>query len=392
IYAFLFCNFKHFYFAINMIASLKPLPSLKSLLNFWLTPLLSRRIKALFVLSFCGVFLTGCGQTHTRNDIIDYVKVVWGLTAFKVCLQPKESVGKDGYTDYEWTVTEKDGSQFVVVDDYYYGQEWVTHKLRDNRNYLRTKQYLQSADCTGFQTEDTQNGSMGGIALICTFTNRQELLQGIRRMNILAAGCPAGLTMFFDMHYAHEYRSIGAYSSKSGNTHYVLKSGERAEAAPSEANMLGVIIDMRYDRAMREFSETEILALVKGNRNSFGVQQPDGSYKVYDDLLLDGNGYGMSFPTLYEVLKRSGYAVSGTKERYAFKGIDGHTYEFSNDFQENNSYYYIRDGQHVPMEHYFHNHWGFYKIKQMTGLQCVYYKDTQKRKEKNHNKDIVPLS
>ncbi|MBQ7568493.1 hypothetical protein IJT17_06780, partial [bacterium] len=62
----------------------------------------------------------------------------------------------------------------------------------------------------------------------------------------------------------------------------------------------------------------------------------------------------------------------GSKERYSFRGIDGHTYEFSNVFIDNQAYYYIQDGKRIPMKTYFYNHWPFYSIKQMTGLQCAY--------------------
>ncbi len=336
---------------------------------------LFRFLKLLSSLPSCLSALSRWGRSHTRDDVIDYVKSNYKLIGFKVGEHPQKSVGDDGYTDYVWTVTEKDGARFIVIDDYYYGHEWVTHSLRDNRNYLRVKEYLRSADISGFTLKDEPNGLLGAITLLYNYTDRQELRRGIERMNAMAAECPAGLTLFFDMIYAHKYRSIGAYVSSAGDTSYHLKRGETAEAAPCEEKMLSVAIDMRYDEVLREFGPERIKAMVRGNNYAFGVLQPDGSYKVYVDLLLNSLGYGISFPTLYELLKRGGYAVSGTKERYAFKGLDGHSYEFSNDFQENQAYYYILDGQRVPMAAYFYNHWHFRDIKAMTGIQCVYYKD-----------------
>ena len=333
-----------------------------------------RRLRVFFVLSFCLIALTGCGGPYKRSDVIDYVKAVWGFTAFKVCMQPKETKGEDGYTDYEWAVTEEDGSQFLVVDDYRYGMEWVTHSLRDNRNYLRAKQYLQEADCSDFTVKDEANGWQSCVKLQFSYADRGELRRGIKRLNELAAGCPPGIALSYELQFRHPFRGVQNHSSRTGDTSGLIKGGETLSAAESEANMLSYIIDMRCDRLMREFTEAEIRALLKDNSSRFGVRLFDGSCKVYDDLLMNRLGYGISFPTLYEVLKRSGYAVSGTKERYSFKGIDGHTYEFSNDFAENQSYYYIMDGKRVPMEHNY-NHWGFHNIKQMTGIQCVYFKD-----------------
>ena len=257
----------------------------------------------------------------------------------------------------------------------------MTHSLRDNRNYLRTKQFLQSADCSAFQVEEKKNGILGSVTLIYKYTDRGGLHRGVERMNALSSSCPPRLTLFCDMVYDHPYRSIGAYTNIAGDTHYVLKDGQQHDAKPSEINMLGVALDMRYDNTLREFSEDEIHALVRGNQVSFGVLQDDGSYKMFDDLLADRLFYGLSFSTLCEVLKRCGYEVSGTKDRYSFKGIDGSVYEFSNDFIENQSYYYIRDGRHVPMEHYFYNHWRFHQIKEMTGIQCEYYKAAVKKRD-----------
>ncbi len=337
------------------------------------------RLKIVFVLAFCLISLTGCNKANTQNEIVDYVSSNLKLTSFKVSPTSKKTVGEDNYTDYEWTVTEEDGSQFTVVDDYYYGQEWVTHTLRDNRNYLRTKEFLKSADCSAFQVEEKKNGILGSVTLIYKFTDRKGLQRGVERMNALSASCPPGLVLFCDMEYDHPYRSIGAYTNSAGDTHYVLKDRQQHQAKPSEDNMLSVALDMRYDNTLREFSDAEIHALVRGNQVSFGVKHHDGMYESYDDLLADRFFYGISFPTLYEVLRRNGYEVSGMKDRYSFKGIDGSVYEFSNDFTENGSYYYIKDGKHVPMEFYFYNHWRFNHIKQMTGIECEYCKAPTKK-------------
>ena len=36
---------------------------------------------------------------------------------------------------------------------------------------------------------------------------------------------------------------------------------------------------------------------------------------------------------------------------------------------ENDSYYYIRDGEHVPMEYYFYDHFNTNKVKELTGIE-----------------------
>ena len=88
-----------------------------------------------------------------------------------------------------------------------------------------------------------------------------------------------------------------------------------------------------------------------------------------DDLMCSFFSYGISFPTIYEVLSRSAYPVSGTKDEFTFEGIDGSIYQMSESYIENDWYYYIKDGEHVPMDAYFYDHFDVGKIKELTGIE-----------------------
>ena len=89
--------------------------------------------KGLYIIAAVTVFgvLSGCTKDYGRNDIGDYVKERCGIRSFKVSKEPAEVTSdEDTYTDYLWTVTEKDGTEFHVLDDYHWGMEALVNSLR----------------------------------------------------------------------------------------------------------------------------------------------------------------------------------------------------------------------------------------------------------------------
>lgn len=60
--------------------------------------------------------------------------------------------------------------------------------------------------------------------------------------------------------------------------------------------------------------------------------------------------------------------MEGTEDDFVFTGTDGNVYELSENFRENDSYYWIINGEHVPAEYYFYNHIHSTLLNQMTGI------------------------
>jgi hypothetical protein len=142
--------------------------------------------------------------------------------------------------------------------------------------------------------------------------------------------------------------------------------------------LLHQCIDMRYEEQLKEFSEEEIRRCVQYSDHRLGIVQEDGTIVYYDDLVANEYHYGVSFGTMYELLVRNGYPVEGTKDDFAFTARDGSVYEYSNDFQENDAYYFIKDGEHVPMEYYFYNHLRVKEVEELTGIPVIEYWMAQK--------------
>ncbi len=336
-------------------------------------------------------------RPSSESKIAGYVSNNYGLSGFAVSERPQEQISDDDHEkgrhkDYLWTVTEKDGTQFTVKDYYYYSNAAFSspRRLIDNYNSVHAQKYLQQADCRGFTLRGDVNEFYNGIWLEGGFSTRRELRALVDRLNALAADCPRGTAVPYWLKFKHTLRSP-RYADKfdSGDTmardrNSWLKAGEKLSYEKCERNMLEVLIDLRCEPSLRDFTDAEIHAVVQGNNWSFGVTQSDGSYKVYDDLLLGRGSGGLSVPTAYEVLKRSGYKVSGTPQHYSFQGVDGHNYEFAVSYLETLPCWYLKDGQRVPLDEYavrrgdYCSHITLKLFREMTGIECVYYSRVEK--------------
>ncbi len=332
---------------------------------------MNRRILAMFLI-IALLTLTACTKHYGRNDIKEYVRDELGLKDFTVSRTCTDIVDDEGRTDHRWEVTESDGTVFYVLDDYYYSFEWVSNSLRNNRNAVRVREYLRTADLTGFEIDDpVEEHPMASPELTGTYSSRSELHEYADRLNRLADGCSEDLSILFEIKYDHPYRFIGDYEKADADYQGVVSRSRHVDCIYTEGAMINLLLDMRYEDRLSEFTADEIRDYVRGSSHALGIRQSDGSWYMPDDLICSFLSYGISFPTIYEVLSRSAYPVSGTKDDFTFTGIDGSTYEMSESFIENEWYYYIKDGIHVPMDAYFYDHFNVGKIKEFTGIEVA---------------------
>ena len=316
--------------------------------------------------------LTGCTKKYNRGDIRQYVEETLGLRDFTVSRTYKEVRGPgDEYIDHLWEVTESDGTVFYVLDDYAYGTEWVTNSLRNNWDAVHLRIYLKDADVSGFDIEEPdEKYIMAGPVLAGTYSTRKELKDTVDRLNELAAGSDLDIDIPYSVKYDFPHRAIREYERTEADLHGTVSKSRPVTSENTEGCLMHLLLDMRDEERLREFTEEEIRSYVGNNDHAIGIMNADGEWVMQDDLVASMFGYGISFPALYEVLLRSGYPVSGTEDDFIFTGTDGSVYEMSESFIENDSYYYIKDGVHVPMEYYFYNHFHVREIKELTGIEA----------------------
>ncbi len=332
-------------------------------------------------------------KPSSSKTIADYVEREYAISGFTVCSEPQKKLCDDDakrkddnrdHYNYLWTVTESDGTQFSVLDYYSYSNAAFSSSrhIIDNYNNVHAKQYLQQADCHGFSLRGDVDDMHVGIWLENGFTSRSELRGLVDDLNDLASGCPQGIAIPYKLKYKHPLRSPLEDYDFGDTVGYgkfsKLNASNKLSYEECERNMLTVLVDMRYEPSLHDFTDDEIKAFVKDDGWAFGVVLSDGSCKIYDDMILGHClSNGLSLATAYEVMKRSGYQVSGTPSHYYFKGIDGHNYEFSESYLKTLPCWYLKDGQRVPIdesavlrEEYCY-HLPKKTFKDMTGIDCV---------------------
>ncbi len=353
------------------------------------------RLKVGAFLALSSFLLLGCSDKHpaSRVDVAGYVSYKCGISDFTVSNNPQEIADTDsenstGKNDYLWTVTEADGTQFLVLDDYHktYGPfGGMKYGLTDNFNSVHLKRCLEHAELGSLIVQGDEKEFFTGIWLQGSFRTRHELHRLVDQLNALSQGCPQGLVLPYCLRYDHPYRERRPECSDSGDITAILsglKAGEKLSYDKCDERMLKAAIPMRYEQTLKEFTPEEIHAYIKGNDWSFGVMQADGSYKIYDDLLLQDMCNSLTLPTAYEVLKRNGYKVTGSPSRFSFEGVDGHTYEFGLDFYSDDSYYCLKDGKREPMEFRAGNFFTLDRFRELTGIECAFYSRIVKAEEK----------
>ena len=310
------------------------------------------------------------------NDQIQKNLVGSGTNAITVQVQQSdwEYDFSQGIPSGFYPVSEDTKQQLAAID--HVSQVSLFHSRQDytgiyhNDNGIQSgyvmgidESYLGTADLTGFETDDPgEEHPMAGVELTGTYCSRSELHEYVERLNRLADGCEEDLSILYDIKYDHPYRSIGDYEKTEADYHGIVSRSSHVDCTYTEGAMINLLLDMRYEDRLGEFGW-----LVDFGQNIAGVVSID----MPDDLMCSFFSYGISFPTIYEVLSRSGYPVSGTKDDFTFEGIDGSTYEMSESFIENDWYYYIKDGEHVPMEAYFYDHFYVGKVKEFTGIEVA---------------------
>ena len=159
-------------------------------------------------------------------------------------------------------------------------------------------------------------------------------------------------------------------------------------------NYLACVLDYRFENALSEFSPEEIDTLVNlpgtvriykavgGDSDASPAAADPSQREYYDDVIGNPRYAGISFGTLYEILKKEGFKPSGNAWHFSFRGPEGNLYEMSYDFNDlsgyndkqgklRKGYYYIRDDRKVRMSSYYANHFEASEINALTGLRIA---------------------
>ncbi len=324
-----------------------------------------------------ALLCSACTKAYNSNDIADYVRKTCGIRDFRVEPVRQEVHGaEDGYTDYLWTVKERDGTVFHVLDDYHWGMEALVNTLRTDYYDVHLINAYPDLPHRYFRLESSKEDGLYSAKLTAEFSTRGDLQNEINELTEIrrSADCPGRVA--YNMEFSFPYRSIGEYTAAEGDTRGILIE-EIPDLEEAEERMLLVCVDHRLPQ-LASFTEDEIKNAVVGNSHQLGIGSGDSSYIWYDDLCGNQFSYGISFGSLYELLNRSGFAVSGTPEHYSFRSADGTEYEISYSFRHpvsegSEGYYYLKNGEETDMPYFFYNHFTAGRVKDLFGLNVTEY-------------------
>ena len=324
-----------------------------------------------------SLVLSGCTTKYEKKDIEKYVRDLTGSIFFIVSDTPEDITGEDGYTDHLWTVQEPGGIEYRVLDNYYWGMEAMTNSLFCDREAVLAKRFFDSTDHRDLQLEETIDEKMLYVRAAGTFKDRKGLRQLTDEMNELMRQADESIYLPCSFRFDHPFRYIGDYVQDDGDYSGACEKGREISFHEAEVNWLHQVIDMRYEENLLEFTDEEIRSYVENNTNQVGIVKDDNTVEFQPDLLASRMMYGISFGTFYELLKRCGYPVEGSRLQFSFTGTDGSTYTFSDSFRQDEAYYYMKDGDVVFTDAYFYNHLGPKFVEEICGIRYIEYWQTK---------------
>lgn len=346
------------------------------------------------VLCIASMIFSGCVTDYEKSDIEKEISENIGVKNAIVFPVYTEFKGEDGYTDRIWTAKIPDsGIEFHVIDDYHWGMESVTNYLKNDYDeavlaYIETQlpkfEYIKTST---YKKDGIFYGEITG-----KYENLQELKECHDELeNIKKAFVDLGydnLQIAYQIEYVHPLRNVTDYVIDDGDTWGNTKSIDSFEDMKKE--YITTVLDYRYED-LQSFSPEEIkssldnymypVGIYRGNQTDKSLYD-ESDIEYYDDIIANKYAYGISFGSLYEILKRENMNPEGDYWHYSFTGADGSVYEISYDFNDypftdsysetRNGYYYIKDGEKVPMNYYFYNHFTESEVYNMTGLNIIF--------------------
>ncbi len=342
---------------------------------------------------------SGCVKDYTKKDIRRYIIGQYGFDNFTVVEGPKEVEGEDGYTDLLWTLqtNTEDKIVFHVLDDRSWKLESVSNSLFTDFESVMLRYYAERYDgFENFKLDKEVKQGMEWNEIYATYKDRESLNEALDELNefrdfVNSEGFEKELCMRYLLIFDNPIRynvveneNEVEYEVDDGDEGGYVTSFDDKNRRDVEEEYLSTCIDYRFEQHLLDFTEKEIKDFVKQQKDQIGIDhENDGEYVYYDDLLASKYGYGVSFGTLFEILKREGFAVEGNVWHYSYIDEQGNKYDFSYDFVKKNPedpehktwYYYLKNGETVWMDYCFYNHLHVNELEEITGLKFSIHRD-----------------
>lgn len=350
----------------------------------------------IFLCLFITLTLPGCGKYYDKDYIQNSVSNYLEAENFVLSDEYVMSEDRDGCVDRIWTAAIPDsGVKFHIIDDFYPGDDNPSHiidtdyseaLLYHNRHLLPQTEYLKI-----YSYKDSR-GIYNGM-IIGSFTDLDSLekcWQELEKINDALRDINSNrFSITYRISYMYPMRRNTTRRDTRGDGHgsigygfgeidlETIKDKFIKAAVYYKFDISGQFTDRRIEKALENYRAP--LGIYRG-RQTEEDDFRERNIEYYPGIIADLYGRGISFGSLYEVLKLEGFDVQGDAARYSFSAPDGSVYEMSYDFCDlafqyedyiENGYYYLHDGNPVMVEGYFYPCLTTEQIYEMTGLRLV---------------------
>lgn len=328
-----------------------------------------KKISYILILSLILLIIpTGCTKEYTKSDIEQYVAETYSgiiTDPFTVSEKPLEVEGEDKYTDKLWTVTVKGKNKitFHIIDDFHWGMESLTNSLRSDYHDIATELlYNEYKGETGFNlNKEEVEGGFTDVRLTADFKTLDELqglIENCKKFTsyIKSSAYKPDAKLYFQFDNPLRNKVQGGYSVDDGDYPcYSSKITDKTYENIKNRYLL-CCLDYRFEDLLAQFTEEDIKKALNNDDDFDRIAlsddgTEDGNLTIYPDLCASRFSYGISFGTLYEILCRENYDVTGNSWHYTFDDGNGNKYEISYDFcdydfgESKIGYCYIKNGE-----------------------------------------------
>lgn len=329
-----------------------------------------KKISLLFI--FC-LFICGCTENHDREDVKNYVKKQLNLTDIEISKKYKEKKDKEGYTDKIWTVVDKKNNiTFHVIDDYGYSGESVSNSLTNNYDVSVFKNYYPKMKKQDNIEVDENDTGYSNLVLNCKYKNKKEIDECYNSLKYYGDYLKnKGFTIYINYQVTYDKEMVGIknYDADTVGNYKGTMSKKQYNKILLRYYSYGVayqitdILDEMNDSDMNDVYNYE---------ENYRIYTIKNDEKKYYENVITSTSSGISYGSLYRVLKEEGFKLSGDVNHYTVFSNDGTKYEISYDFKETDNdeikYYYYKNGTKTEMDSYHTDDFGFWQVKDMFKL------------------------
>lgn len=318
----------------------------------------TRVILCIVAFILVAVLFSGCQRHFTRSEVIRAIeKRTPGLHLEVSKKYEERQTEPDGYIAHVWTAyfMEYPDVPFEVSSRTVYSMEHTIYVVGSTANAV----FAQRCFDTYFKGKETlltaQVHNDTDFVLYAVYQDKAQLkllVEQIEGFEQELAKQPFPCTAQYRVGFKD---SLGNLNSDMAALE-IFSSEDKLDSDAIEKRLLSsfTLYAVQYRVGTENFSDDELHDAIAEHNWAVTILRADGTKAFYPDLAWSSHQKCLSFGTLFELLKREGFSVTGTAQSFRFTGIDGCEYTFERGKIMRNAagvktFFYEKDGEQTPL-------------------------------------------